>query len=137
MQPRTTRIHKRLSELQAGHPSVAGLLLVSRGGFVVASTFRDRSRVDRLAAVSRAFFLLAGEAATVMGVGDMRGAGLTFNHGHNGDDAAQGTVMMRPVGDDAMLVVVLHDVTRSAAFLRDVEFVVAHLAHAITLENDE
>ncbi|MEL7236577.1 MAG: roadblock/LC7 domain-containing protein, partial [Chloroflexota bacterium] len=69
-QPNTSYIRERLLEIQGGYPIVEGLMLVSRGGFVLASTFNRDDNVSRLAAVTRTMFLLSEDVCREMGRGE-------------------------------------------------------------------
>ena len=136
--PDTSYIQERLFDLQKRYPVLEGLLLVSYGGFVLASTFRKDDNVSRLAAVSRTMFLLAEDACMDMGRGEMKSVHLTYKRRQGGDDNAPSTVIMRPIGATTMLVMVLHsplDVTnptQEMIFLSDVERMVGFVAHMIT-----
>ncbi|MEM6280920.1 MAG: roadblock/LC7 domain-containing protein [Chloroflexota bacterium] len=139
-QPDTSYIRERLLELQSGYPVVEGLMLVSRGGFVLASTFNREDNVSRLAAVTRTMFLLSEDVCREMGRGDMKDVHLTYRRGHGGDDNAPSRVILKPVNDVTMLMMVLHSplggaqTPQETRFLVDVERMLAFIAHRITAE---
>lgn len=137
-QPDTSYIRERLLEMQRGYPTVEGLMLVSYGGFVLASTFQKEDNVSRLAAVTRTLFLLAGDMCRDLGRGEMKSVHLTYKRGYGGDDNTPSHVILRPVEQDTLLVMVLHSPLGGGAqetlFLNDVERMVAFIAHQITHE---
>lgn len=133
--PDAAAIRERLITLQRGYPVVEGLMLVTTGGFVLASTFNKEDSVSRLAAVTRTLFLLAGNMCQEMGRGDMKTVHLSYKRGFGGDDNATSRVIMQPVGTGMMLVMVLHSPLGGAStvqemvFLGDVERMVGFIAH--------
>jgi len=139
-QPNTSYIRERLLELRNSYPVTEGIMLVSRGGFVLASTFDKDDNVSRLAAVTRTMFLLSEDVCREMGRGEMKDVHLTYKRGHGGDDNAPSRVILKPVNDSAMLVLVLHSplggahTMQETKFLMDVERMLAFIAHRITAE---
>lgn len=136
-QPDTSYIRERLLEMQQGYPTVEGLMLVSYGGFVMASTFHKEDNVSRLAAVTRTLFLLSDDVCRDMGRGEMKSVHLTYKRGYGSDDNTPSHVILRPVGEDQLLVMVLHSPLgggQETQFLNDVERMVAFIAHQITRE---
>ncbi len=134
----TAYIRQRLLELQRNYPIVDGLMLVSTGGLVVASTFNKEDSVSRLAAVTRTMYLLAEDTCREFDRGEMRSVHLSFRRGHAGDDNTPSRVVMREVTAGAVLVMVLHIPTamkqQSSLFELDVERMVGYLAHQITYD---
>jgi len=135
-QPDTSHIRQQLLDLQRGYPSVEGLMLVSSGGIVLASTFQKPDNVSRLAAVTRTLFLLADEACTEMGRGQMQSVHLSYKRGMGGDDNAPSQVTLVPVGGDIVLMMVLHAghgtaMSPSPALHSDVQRLIQFIAHQI------
>jgi predicted regulator of Ras-like GTPase activity (Roadblock/LC7/MglB family) len=138
--PDASEIRERLLTLQQGYPIVEGLMLVTTGGFVLASTFDKADSVSRLAAVSRTLFLLADDMCREFGRGEMHAVHLTYKRGMGGDDNSPSRVILRTVGATIMLLMVLHAPvggpggTQETLFLNDVERVIGYIAHQITFE---
>lgn len=138
-QPNTSHIQSRLLQLQNGYPMVEGLMLVSYGGFVLASTFKKDDNVSRLAAVSRTMFLLADDACRDMGRGTMQSVHLSYKRERGGDDNTASQVIMRAMSDSTMLVIALHSPMRSIGslddrFLGDIERMISFIALQIAHE---
>ncbi len=138
--PDAPEIRERLLTLQQGYPIVEGLMLVTTGGFVLASTFAKADSVSRLAAVSRTLFLLADDMCREFGRGDMQTVHLTYKRGIGGDDNTPSRVILRTVGETIMLLMVLHAPVsgpggvQETLFMNDVERMIGLMAHQITFE---
>ncbi len=135
-QPESPDIQQKLHELQRRYPVVAGVMLVSAGGLVLAATFQKEDSVSRLAAVSRTMYLLAQQTCHEFDRGQMQSVHLSFRWAEPGDDNTPGRVMIRPVNAEAILVLVLHLSTPlkqpDTLFQMDIERMVGYLAHQIT-----
>jgi predicted regulator of Ras-like GTPase activity (Roadblock/LC7/MglB family) len=88
-----------LFDLHKTTPEVRGFILASIGGIVIASTLPNDARIQRIAAVSAALFLLSEHAADVWG----RGQALEVRVKTKGSDDI---VLLRPVGSEALLITV-------------------------------
>lgn len=134
----TTYIRQRLLELQRNYPLVDGLMLVSTGGLVIASTFHKEDSVSRLAAVTRTMYLLAEDTCREFDRGELRAVHLNFRRGQAGDDNTPSRVVMRAITEGAVLAMVLRVPTiqpqQSSLFELDVERMVGYLAHQITFD---
>jgi predicted regulator of Ras-like GTPase activity (Roadblock/LC7/MglB family) len=111
---------------------------VSRGGFVIASTFNKEDNVSRLAAVTRTLFLLSEDVCREMARGEMKDVHLTYKRGQGGDDNASSRVTLKPVNENTIIVMVLHSplgnahISQETRFLMDIERMLAFIAHRIT-----
>jgi predicted regulator of Ras-like GTPase activity (Roadblock/LC7/MglB family) len=105
--PDAAYIQQRLYELQRGYPVVHGLMIVSAGGIVLASTFGKEDNVSRLAAVTRTLYLLGQDTCREFGRGEMTSVHLSYRRGQPGDDNTPTRVVIRSLTDDHMLVMVL------------------------------
>lgn len=138
--PDASAIREQLLELQRGYPVVEGLMLVTHGGLVLESTFHKEDSVSRLAAVTRTLFLLSDDVCRYTGRGEMKSVHLTYKRGFGGDDNAVSRVIMQPIGEQLMVVMVLHSPVRAAAspqemvFLADIERMIGFITHKITQE---
>ncbi|MEO0563598.1 MAG: roadblock/LC7 domain-containing protein [Chloroflexota bacterium] len=137
--PERSQIEQRLFELQRAHPTIEGLMLVSTGGFTLATTFQKADSVSRLAAVTRTMYLLARDTCAEFDRGEMQAVHLSYRRGHAGDDNLPSTVLLRSVTEDLMLVIVLHipaghNLRQQMAFQSDVERIIGYLAHQIAFE---
>jgi predicted regulator of Ras-like GTPase activity (Roadblock/LC7/MglB family) len=139
LQPDIAYIRERLYALRQAYPIVDGLMLVSTGGFTLASTFSKEDSVSRLAAVSRTLYLLAEDTCREFERGEILSVHLSFRRGMGGDDNAPSQVILRSVTEDTMLVMVLHAPAshpshQSVTLTADVERMVGLIAHQILHE---
>jgi len=137
--PDATYIQQRLYELQRGYPVVHGLMIVSSGGIVLASTFGKEDNVSRLAAVTRTLYLLGQDTCREFGRGEMMSVHLSYRRRQPGDDNAPARVVIRSLTDDHVLVMVLdipvaQTPRHQIEFQRDIERMVGYVARQITHE---
>lgn len=93
-----------LWSLQEASTEIEGLLLTHVDGLTWTTTFHGDDSTQRLAAVSTALFLLGEEASEAWGHGETREVFLKL--ATNDHLALNRHVLMRPIGYDAILVIV-------------------------------
>jgi predicted regulator of Ras-like GTPase activity (Roadblock/LC7/MglB family) len=94
-----------LWSLQEAIMEIEGLLLTLIDGLTWTTTLRGDESTQRLAAVSTAMFLLGEEASEAWGRGESMEVFLKLSN-DEGEEPVVRHVLMRPVGVEAVLVVV-------------------------------
>lgn len=94
-----------LWSLQEAVMEIEGLLLTLIDGLTWTTTLQGDESTQRLAAVSTAMFLLGEEASTAWGRGESMEVFLKLSN-DEGEEPIVRHVLMRPVGIEAVLIVV-------------------------------
>ena len=107
---RTDRLAGRLQELQINTPDVEASILVSVDGLTMASSLPGGSEEDRIAAMSAAMLSLGERIASELG------RGLLDEVYVKGE---QGYVVLRAVGEEAVLTVLARQQTKLGLLFLD------------------
>ncbi|MEM9952668.1 MAG: hypothetical protein AAF846_13765 [Chloroflexota bacterium] len=109
-----------LWSLQEAAIEIEGLLLTHVDGLTWTATLDGDDSTQRLAAVSTAMFLLGEEASETWGTGESREVllKLSTDDRDTEDDPVTRYVLMRPIGLDAILVMVCRTDQLSENFYR-------------------
>ena len=108
-QRRTELLTRCLWSLQESTTAIEGLLLTNVDGLMLTSTFYGDESTQRLAATSTAMYLLSEQTSRASKHGESTEVFLKLSNTKTDNDGEQATsryVYIRPVGLDAVLVVV-------------------------------
>ncbi|MFZ4813224.1 MAG: roadblock/LC7 domain-containing protein [Phototrophicaceae bacterium] len=105
--PSTAQLQTHLANLQSGHPSIEGMLLVSYGGFPLASTFYQQDSTSRLAAVVRTLFRVADDTCRQVNYGQARQVVLHYRHGASNEQPIR-QVVIQTITSELVLAVAFH-----------------------------
>jgi len=107
---RTDRLVRRLQELQMNTPDVEGTSVVSVDGLTMASSLPTGVEEDRVAAMSAAMLSLGERIASELGRGSLDEVYVK---------GAQGYVVLRAVGEEAVLTVLARQQTKLGLLFLD------------------
>ena len=107
---RTDRLVRRLQELQMNTPDVEATILVSVDGLTMASSLPGGTEEDRIAAMSAAMLSLGERIASELGRGMLDEVYVK---------GEQGYVVLRAVGEEAVLTVLARQKTKLGLLFLD------------------
>ncbi|MBU0702654.1 MAG: roadblock/LC7 domain-containing protein [Chloroflexi bacterium] len=107
---RTNRLVRRLQELQMNTPDVEGTSIVSVDGLTMASALPSGIEEDRVAAMSAAMLSLGERIASELGRGSLDEVYVK---------GAKGYVVLRAVGEEAVLTVLASQQTKLGLLFLD------------------
>ncbi len=107
---RTDRLVRRLQELQMNTPDVEATILVSVDGLTMASSLPGGTEEDRIAAMSAAMLSLGERIASELGRGMLDEVYVK---------GEQGYVVLRAVGEEAVLTVLARKKTKLGLLFLD------------------
>lgn len=107
---RTNRLVRRLQELQMNAPDVEGTSVVSVDGLTMASSLPTGIEEDRVAAMSAAMLSLGERIASELGRGSLDEVYVK---------GAKGYVVLRAVGEEAVLTVLASQQTKLGLLFLD------------------
>jgi len=107
---RTNRLVRRLQELQMNTPDVEGTSVVSVDGLTMASSLPTGIEEDRVAAMSAAMLSLGERIASELGRGSLDEVYVR---------GAKGYVVLRAVGEEAVLTVLARQQTKLGLLFLD------------------
>ncbi len=116
---RTDRLVRRLQELQMNTPDVEATILVSVDGLTMASSLPGGTEEDRIAAMSAAMLSLGERIASELGRGMLDEVYVK---------GEQGYVVLRAVGEEAVLTVLARQKTKLGLLFLDMRRASADLA---------
>jgi predicted regulator of Ras-like GTPase activity (Roadblock/LC7/MglB family) len=116
---RTDRLEKRLQELQMNTPDVEATAIVSVDGLTMASSLPSGVEEDRVSAMSAAMLSLGERIATELGRGMLDEVYVKGKKGY---------VVLRAVGDEAVLTVLARQKTKLGLLFLDMRRAAEDLA---------
>jgi predicted regulator of Ras-like GTPase activity (Roadblock/LC7/MglB family) len=116
---RTDRLEKRLQELQMNTPDVEATAIVSVDGLTMASSLPSGVEEDRVSAMSAAMLSLGERIATELGRGMLDEVYVKGKNGY---------VVLRAVGDEAVLTVLARQKTKLGLLFLDMRRAAEDLA---------
>ncbi len=120
--PRTVQMVERLRDLQVGTPDIEASAVVSLDGLIMASSLPPGVEEDRVSAMSAAMLSLGERIAGELGRGELEQVHIRGETGY---------VLLRAVGDEAVLTVLAREQAKLGLLLLDMKRAAEELANII------
>jgi hypothetical protein len=120
--PRTVQMVERLRDLQVGTSDIEASAVVSLDGLIMASSLPPGVEEDRVSAMSAAMLSLGERIAGELGRGELEQVHIRGENGY---------VLLRAVGDEAVLTVLAREQAKLGLLLLDMKRAAEDLAKII------
>ncbi len=120
--PKTVQMMERLRDLQASTPDIEGSAVVSSDGLIMASSLPPGAEEDRVSAMSAAMLSLGERIASELGRGVLEQVYVRGESGY---------VVLRAVGEEAVLTVLARDAVKLGLLLLDMRRAADDLAEIV------